>query len=500
MRTATLPTAVKPISPPAPAAAPTSAKLTADQKSVRLLRRTLIVLVLLLTFEGLVRKLEPGAIGVAVFLLKDVVVMFMGLQLATRHKMPRAVAFLPAAYATATFFLLPNIIVTATHDPVLAIFGTKQYLLYPIVGLSVFAVFRNATIDEIISFCRLVAFLMIPTGLVAIIQTRLPASHWLNMSVEGTSLVDFSSAGNLRVSSTFSFVAQFTCFLNMEMFMVFFAFQRFGKIKSSLTKLIFLLPVPLLVVACYLTGSRGAVVGNTMILVFAFILGFMRGELAKVARFVVIAAIIAGVALAFQAFFPDLMRTYSVREQGHVFGVSDEIQDRVYKAMFGWMSDASNVPFFGNGLGIMSNGSDAFSTYARGFRLEEWTETDFATTLFEGGPYMIFVWYAFRYYIIFETSRRLLTMTSRELFLPGALLQGYIIVFGFTGTLGIQPPVAIWWWLSVGLATVLSWRSTHPIEEASKDDSPKPPGASASPSPQMVRGRSAYADRLHQRR
>jgi len=498
MRTATLPAAVKPLAQPAPA--PSSGPLTAEQKSVRLLRRTLIVLVVLLTFEGLVRKLEPGVIGVLVFLFKDVVVLFMGLQLATRHKLPPAVAFLPVAYMAATFFMLPNIIVTATHDPILAIFGTKQYLLYPIVGLSVFIVFRNATIDEIVRFCRLVAFFMIPTGLVAIIQTRLPASHWLNMSVEGTTLEDFSSAGHLRVSSTFSFVAQFTCFLNMEMFMVFFAFLRFGKIKSSIKKLIYLLPLPLLVISCYLTGSRGAVVGNTMILVVALVLGFMRGELAKVMRFLAIAAVIAGVALLFQAFFPDLMRTYSVREQGHVFGVSDEIQDRVYRAMFGWMSDASTVPFFGNGLGIMSNGSDAFSTYARGFRLEEWTETDFATTLFEGGPYLIFVWYAFRYYIIFETTRRFLTQTSRELFLFGALLQGYIIVFGFTGTLALQPPVAIWWWLGVGLSVILSWRSTHPIEEP-PPDSPKPPGPGNTPNPvpQMVRGRSSYADRLHRR-
>jgi hypothetical protein len=286
----------------------------------------------------------------------------------------------------------------------------------------------------------------------------------------------------------------------MQMYMIFFAFHGFGKIKSPLKKLIFLLPLPLLVVSSYLTGSRGAVIGNTSILVIAMILGCMRFELAKVARFAAIAAVIAIVALLFQAFFPDLMRTYSVREQGHVFGVSDEIQDRIYRSMFSWMSDTSNVPFFGNGIGIMSNGSDAISPYSRGFRVDQWTETDFATTLFEGGPYLIFVWYAFRYYIIFETTRRFLTQTSRELFLPGAFCQSYLIIVGFSGTLGIQPPVAIWWWLSVGLSTILWWRSIHPLAATPPTEPPQPSGKAASPVPQMTRGRSAYADRLHPRR
>jgi len=493
MRTATLPTAVKPLAQPAPA------KITTEQKATRLLRHTLIVLVLLLTFEGLLRKLEHGSVGVFIFLLKDVAILFMGVQLITRHKLPPAVGFLTVAYGVVTFFLLPNIIMTATHDPLLAVFGAKQYLLYPIVGLTVFAVFQNATIDEVVRFCRLVAFLMIPAGVVALIQTKLPSTHWLNMSVEGSSLENFSSAGHLRVSSTFSFVAQFGAFLNMQMFMVFFAFHGFTKLKSNLMKMIFLAPVPLLVISSYLTGSRGAVIGNSSVLVIAMVLGCMRFEFGKVAKFVAIAVIVAAVALIFQFFFPSLMATYSVREQGHVFGVSEEIQTRVWNSFFGWMSNTGPIPFFGNGLGIMSNGSDAISAYAKGFRLEGWTETDFATTFFEGGPYLIFVWYAFRYYIIFETTRRFLFQTSQELFLPGAFCQGYVILVGLTGTLGIQPPIAIWWWLGVGLSSILWWRSIHPIEPA-PDDSPKPPTQAARPVPQVARGRSAYADRLHHRR
>jgi hypothetical protein len=545
MRTATLKTAVKPAVNPylrsaASAAAQPEEKL---DKPLRTLRRTLIALVLLLTFEGLLRKLEPS-VGIVIFLLKDVVILFMGLQIATRFRLPSAVNFLTMAYLGVAVFLLPCIINTAIHDPLLAAFGAKEYLLYPIVALAVFVVFQNSPMTEVIRFSRLVAFLMIPAGLVALLQTQLPASNWLNESVEGSSLEDFSSAGHLRVSGTFSFVSQFCCFLNMQMFMAFLALHGWKNLVGY-RKLVFLAPIPLLVVCSYLTGSRGAVIGNSSVLIIAVILACLRFELAKVLKFVWIAGAIAAVVVAFQYFYPSLMATYTVREKGHAFGVSTEIWGRVFEAFFGWTANIGDVPFFGNGLGIMSNGSDAISPYSRNFRLEGWTETDFATSLFEGGPYLIFVWYAFRYYIIFTTTRRFLFQTRKDLFLPGAFCQAFVILVGLTGTLGIQPPIAIWWWLGVGLSTIMWWRSVNPLagevpetplrpaamirraalaisnnptppptDEATASPQPvkrpKPaapakasaPVAPAAPTPPakpapIVRGRSSYADRLH---
>lgn len=509
---------------------------------VRTLRRTLIALVLLLTFEGVLRKLEPNKIGVLIFLLKDVIILFMGMQLVTRHRLPSAISFLTIAYLLLVVFFLPCIISTATHDPLLAIFGAKEYLLYPIVAIATFVAFQDSTMEEVIRFARLVAFLMIPAGLVALLQTQLSPNNWLNESVEGGSLEDFSSAGHLRVSGTFSFVSQFCCFLNMQMFMAFLALHNYKSLRG-IRKLVFLLPIPLLIVSSYLTGSRGAVVGNTAVLVIAVILACLRFELAKVMKFVWIAGALAGVALIFQYLSPSLMATYTVREKGQAFGVSQEIWGRVYEAFFGWIANLGDVPFLGNGLGIMSNGSDEISSYSRTFRIEGWTETDFATTLFEGGPYLMIVWYAFRYYIIAATTYRFLFQTRKDLFLPGAFCQAFIILVGLTSTLGIQPPIAIWWWLAVGLSIIMWWRSVKllpgdapekPLAPAalirraalaisSTSDSmpdaveparpgkfgrrakPAKPAAPVQPSappapakmPPLARGRSTYADKLH---
>jgi hypothetical protein len=545
MRPATLPPDVKSRIQltPKKKAAPVAVPAPPETPEIASLRRTLMALVILLTFEGLARKLEPGIIGILIFLLKDLVILGMGFKIFRHQRLNPAINFLSVAYLVVTFFIVPNFLVTISHDPLLAVFGAKEYLTYPIVGLAVFVIFENAPVDRVVRFARLLAFLMIPAGLVAVLQTELPASSWINLSVDGSSLEAFSSAGHMRVSSTFSFVSQFCCFLNMQMFAVFLALHGGVRRLPPLKKLMYLAPIPLLVVCSYLTGSRGAVVGNMMVLVIAVGLACLRFELRKLMGFVWIAAGIAVFVVVFQFLFPDLMATYTVREKGHAFGVSNEIQGRVFDAFFGWTRHLGEVPFFGNGLGLMSNGSQTLSDYSKNFRIASgWTETDFATTLVEGGPYLMLIWYAFRYYIIFQTTRRFLFQTSKDLFLPAAFCQAYVILVGLTGTLGIQPPIAIWWWMSVGLSTILWWRSIHPLEpdvapepvaetgpvrplrpvpvpgtsvhavtrspeilpapRAAASTATPPPSAPATPpGPPIkpVRGRSSYADRLHRR-
>jgi hypothetical protein len=546
MRSATLQPDVKSRTKLTPAkdTAPAAIPAPPESPPAVLLRRTIMALAILLTFEGLLRKLEPGVIGIMIFLLKDVVIVYLAFQLLRFHRLSSAINFISVSYLTVAVFIVPNFLQTMGHDPLLAIFGAKEYLLYPIVGLATFTAFENAPVSRVIQFARFLAFLMIPAGLVAILQTQLPVDSWINLSVDGESLEGFSSAGHLRVSSTFSFVSQFCCFLNMQMFMVFLALHGGMKKMTFFQKLMLLAPVPLLIICSYLTGSRGAVIGNTMVLVFAVGLACMRLEFAKLLKFVWIAAAIGLVVIVFQALSPDLMATYTTRERGHAFGVSHEIQGRIWDAFFGWTPHVVEVPLFGNGLGLMSNGSEAISSYSRNFRIASgWTETDFATTLVEGGPYLMIVWYLFRYYIIFQTTRRFLFQTSKTLFLPGAFCQAYVILVGLTGTLGIQPPISIWWWLSVGLSTIIWWRSIHPFAEDLEPEpepahtklapaaapkpqaalgpftvrktpapaeaatvsppapavEPTPPPSPLPPGAKPIRGRSSYANRLHRR-
>jgi hypothetical protein len=162
--------------------------------------------------------------------------------------------------------------------------------------------------------------------------------------------------------------------------------------------------------------------------------------------------------------------------------------------MFDWMSNIFSTPPLGSGLGIMSNGSNTFSDYADSFRETIWTETDFASTLFEGGIYLVVIWYSLRIYVVYQTTRRYLANVEGELSIPAAFCQGFVITAGVTATLGIQPPIAIWWWFSVGTAVLFWWKCIEPRRNEQ--------GEVINPLPQKkkIQGQSPYARRLHNRR
>jgi hypothetical protein len=450
-----------------------------------------MLLVFVLTFEGLARKLQiPGA-NIPIFFLKDVIVLILGFHI-LRISRPREIDFLWGAYMLLCALFLPLIIWTALHDPLLAIFGAKEYLLYPIVGFAFYLAFHDLTADEIVRFFRWTSLLIIPTGIIALVQLRLPPTHWLNLSVEGDSLAAFSAAGKLRVSSTFSFVAQFCAFLNAELLMLAIALSRADNMKFFI-KWLYLSTVPILVISNYITGSRGAVVGSTTIIILSFALSMLKLDIRNALRLFGAALALFTIVMAGQHFLPDEFAAYSMRENGQLVGYSNEIQTRMTNSFFNWVGSILETPVMGYGLGIMTNGSELFSDYAATYRdYGKWTETDFATTLFEGGIYLVVIWYGFRYYIIYQTTHRFLADVRGEIALPACFAQAFVIIFLVTATLSLQPPIAIWCWMGIGTSLALWWKCIEP-----KRDDTGVPIEAPPPKEKKMRGRSAYADRLH---
>ncbi len=465
-----------------------------DPKATRRLQHWLLFLVLVLTFEGILRKKAPPGFKQVIFFLKDFIAIWLAVQVA-RMRRPSAIRFLSTGYATIAVLMTPLIIATAFHDPILALFGAKQYLLFPVVGLAVFLAFENATREEILRFFRWIALLVIPTSLVALLQSRLSPDHWLNLSVGGTSLEIFSAGDKLRVSSTFPFVAQYGMFLNAQIFITAITLTHLQNLRR-VWKIACLSLLPLLVVGSYITGSRGAVVGNVTIVLLACGLAMTKLQSRVAVR---IATLLAALYIAFigmQHFFPSAFIAYRAREEGKLVGLSSEVRERTLTSLFDWANVTGAPPtFLGYGLGVMSNGSEALSSYAAGWRSGgAWTETDYATTLFEGGFYLMVVWYGFRYFVIYQTARRFLGGVKGDLSISGAFCLAYVIMIGFTGTLGIQPPMAIWWWLGVGTSLVLWWKC---VEPQPTDAGSGTPGLTVIPPTTKLRGRSIYAEQLH---
>jgi hypothetical protein len=320
---------------------------------------------------------------------------------------------------------------------------------------------------HLFSLIRLIALSLIVTTLVAVAQNRLPAGNWLNLSVAGEDMSGFSAGGYLRVSSTFSFCGQYCFYLNALCFCLpaVFYYNQFSGGWAPKTRLIVL--VGLFIAGTFLTGSRASVLGNVVILGVGGLLAIWFEGTKAILK--VLVPVCLGISLLglLQTIEPELFAAYEARMAApeDLAEVETRIKSDFLDWMYGWVEAPPTG--LGYGLGVMSNGSDKISPYAAGWRGGGlWTETDRATTFFEGGWYLMIIWYGFRLWIIIYTLMLLFKMQTSELRLMGAFAWGYILVIGVMGTLAIQPPLAIWWWLAVGLIICLGqFDGEPPVKE-----------------------------------
>jgi hypothetical protein len=415
-------------------------------------------LIFTLIFEGLARKMAPAALGIGIFFFKEFLAVILLLLCLKGDQNVEAMRLL-GVMRLMFVLLLPCFIATMLDDPVLAVFGLKQYLLFPTVAVAMCAAYLPDNRQQLFSLFRMIALSLFVTTLVAVAQNRLPRDNWLNLSVGGDDLSAFSAGGYLRVSSTFAFVGQYCYYLNALCYFLpaFFYFKKAPRTWMAIVQAIFLLG--LFVVGMFVTGSRLAVLGNLAVCCAGGLLLIVCGggrALIKLTFPIVAGIVLLGV---MQQQYPEFFAAYQARMGGATdTSHSIEVKERVEEGLLGWTSGLTEAPpsLFGYGLGVMSNGSEKLSAYAAHWRSGGfWTETDQATTLFEGGWYLVLIWYGFRFWVIMQSLIIVLRLSSLEYKLIACFAWGFILVVGLVGTLAIQPPLAIWWWLAVGLIRCL---------------------------------------------
>lgn len=419
------------------------------------LRSLFFALLLTLIFEGITRKLMPVTISKYLILLKDCIIFVMALgtflvPMKGTMKSLRITVYLFA------LCLLPLIIYTATKDPLLAVFGAKQYLLYPWVLFAFVLGFQDYSVKDFFKPLRMMTMLLPALTLLAVIQIFLPDNHWLNLSVTGDDLSAFKAGGRLRVSSTFPFVAQFCYYLTilLPVMWVMLTLRKRPEKPNLLQRFesIWVL-VPFFIIANVITGSRLAVVTNVMVILIAAGLLFIRGKTKNIGRLVGFIICIAISVVVAKIIVPEAFEAYEARTGDRGIVDEEELTQRAEHAIMGWwwIYQKQDPGLFGFGLGSMSNGVQNFSGYAARIRDRVWGETDLANVVLEGGLYLVILWMSVRIFIILQCLKLYMQITSPRLMFIASFALGYIIFNGLTQTLGSQPPLAIWWWISIGL-------------------------------------------------
>ncbi|QEM10879.1 hypothetical protein [Mucilaginibacter rubeus] len=425
-------------------------------------KQLLYIIVLVLIFEGVVRKLVPAA-GMLIFFLKDILCI-IGLVLIKNAKLSGLTIRLVQKWKVMLMVFAPLVLFTLFHDALLSIFGLKQYLLFPIVGVLMPFAFPANKIEEFKQFVLIITLALVPTSLVAIIQNSLPATHWLNMSVDGNSLEGFSAAGRLRVSSTFSFTGQYSWFLNFvcTFLTLCFFWPNKTKEKSGFKKMALLIAASIaLIIGIFITGGRTAVLGCGFCIVGGLAFSAVKAPGKIISRALVGIIAFAVLLGGIRAVKPEFFAAYDERSSDHGDGSqTNEISGRVQDGFLNWTNwvfeqDIVAV-LFGNGLGVMSNGSERISYYANDIKSKGFsTESDLDTTIYEGGLYLAISWYAFRIGLIFFALNLWQKMKSKELSIVVSFLLAYIIMTASFGVVARNPPLNIWLWLAIGSVVII---------------------------------------------
>ncbi len=423
-----------------------------------LLERLLYAIVSLLVFEGLIRKLVPAAMGMVVFFLKDILCLY-AIYLTSPIKLPGLSAWLRSCWTGLIILYIPLLVYTAFLDLPLSLFGAKQYLLYAIAGLIVPLAFPSERVEQFKRFASFFALLLIPTTIVSILQNALPDTHWLNLTVGGTPMTEFSAGGYLRVSSTFSFTGQYSWFLNAVcafMIIGFFLPPYDGNSSYFLKTVMPVLLGITLTVGVFITGGRTAVLGNAGCILIGFILSSWKSPSASIRKGLLAGFFVIPAFWLLHEIKPEFFAAYEARSSGHGDAShEDEIQERILGSFLNWTEwygdqDVASM-LIGNGLGVMSNGSDRISTYANSIRSTGfWTEGDIPSTAWEGGIYLMIIWYGFRLMVVLYCFRAWQSMKDYKYSAVASFLLANVVINGIMGNIGMQPPLAIWWWLSVG--------------------------------------------------
>jgi hypothetical protein len=418
----------------------------------------LYILVTTLVFEGIFRKVLPP-LSTLIFFIKDAICC-AGIFILNRTRLPPIILSLRSTWSRLFILFLPLLVLTGFKDFILAIFASKQYILYIVVGGLLVISFPVNKEENFRKYLFFISLLLLPTTIIAIIQNSLPASHWLNTSVGGDSLEAFSAAGFLRVGSTFSFTAQYSWFLNAESFFLATSFFMPPNLKSKLwhkfKPIIYALLLLMLAIGAFITGGRTAVLGcgGTLVLGLSLI-GIKRpGWVFSQGLLIVSLCLISLIAL--KAVKPQYFMAYEERSVGTEHTThNEEMANRVFDGFTEWTNwfweqDATAI-LMGNGLGIMSNGANQISNYASEIRATLWTEGDVSTTFWEGGLYLVVIWYGFRLSVILLCYRIWRSINDKILSSAASVPFAYVIIHGVVAQLAMQPPLSIWWWFAIGI-------------------------------------------------
>lgn len=392
------------------------------------LRKLLWLYLLLLVFEGALRKWIIPALDAPLLLIRDPLVIWIYIQ-ASRQGLRFGngffVANLVLAIITAALGLMFGY--GGPLGPAITAYGLRtDFLQIPLI----FLIPQILDRDDVLAMGKFLLYVAILMAPLTVLQFRSsPDSFWN----KGTMATHY---GTVRTSGTFSFGTGLSSFYALSTVFLLYGYLHTRTYKMWLIVLVTFATL----LASFISGSRGGLIAIGLVIAAAILCVVTRG---KGGMGLLIGGAIIAIALS-------VLSSTSLVQQG-AGQLGQRFEDagreengatgfatRYFNTIFGPLAEMDEVPFFGYGLGL---GTNAGLGMFRGDIPMVWPEAEWERLFFECGPIFGLLLCIFRTVLTAHIGMRAFEAYRRDDFLPALLFaSGAVLLFngqwGVPTTLG----------------------------------------------------------------
>src|ERR1051326_880284 len=451
-------------------------------------RQLLWVFFWLLLFEGALRKWVVPRWSDPLLVVRDPVVAMIYFYAMRARIFPRngwtvALAVLGFLCVATTFLQLWNYVPPLKVGLVAGFGFRSNFFQLPLI----FIMARVLGPADVKQFGWWTLVVLIPMTLLMVAQFQAGPESMVNRTAGGGTEMMMSALGKVRTSGTFSFVIGVVAFYALAT-----AYLVWATLRPGIYKIRLLIPAGVaLVIGVSVSGSRSVVGACTLVLASLFVVIVLRPDMVNRFGQGLIVALFLGIVISRLPIFREGVNVLSTRFYEAADGMGQSIARGLIARPLDVFEEGvaviSRAPAFGYGLGVGTNAGAKFLIGRSAFLL---TEGEWSRILLESGPILGLAYIAWRCALVARVGW--LCLRSLRL---GNLLPLLLFSAGFlpmlSGQLG-QPTILGFAVFVMGLT--LAARN----EEASiPGRAPPLPPSRFAPAPGTIRGRSAYAERLH---
>jgi hypothetical protein len=407
-------------------------------------RRSVKTVFLLLVLEGALRKWVLPQANEMIYFLKDIVILgaYFNFYLFSDSdkSLFKKISFINVLIFSVFGWCLFQVLNPSLGSPLIGFFGLRAYLLYlPLIWMLP-SLFQSE--GELYKFLRSHLLLLIPVGLIGIVQFLSPATSFINKysNEEGPAVATFGVNSATRITGTFSYINNYAVYL----IVCFGLLVVMLSIKQSWRwHFISLIEIFFVVINSFMTGSRGTIFAEVLLLIGFLSIKILTkpASILRLTKQLIIPILI--VAIAASTWFLPAINAFFLRTTAN-----KDVSARIVESFTEPFKFMDYKELDGYGIGSTHQATPPLRkalNLPRGEVIPVYFEAEMGRVALELGPIGFFLWYGLRLSIIIAlliTFWKLKILLLRQLALIAFLIQA----IQFNGQLVFHHTFCVYYW------------------------------------------------------